>query len=145
MERSSSATQVPGTRAPDAREHSTGELIKTMTEQMSVLVRDEMKLAQLEMTRKGKQAALGAGLFGASGLVAFYGVGCLLACAIIAISGVVAAWLAALIVGAALLATAGIAALLGKQRLQRATPPVPKEAVASAKADVEEIKERAHR
>jgi hypothetical protein len=146
MERSSPATQVPGTLVPEPREqHSTGELIKTMTEQMSVLVRDEMKLAQLEMTRKGKQAALGAGLFGASGLVAFYGVGCLLACAIIAISGVVAAWLAALIVGAALLATAGIAALLGKQRLQRATPPVPKEAVASTKADVEEIKERAHR
>jgi hypothetical protein len=34
---------------------------------------------------------------------------------------------------------------MGKSRLQRATPPVPKEAVASAKADVEEIKERAHR
>jgi hypothetical protein len=97
MERSSSATRVPGTLGPEPREqHSTGELIKMMTEQMSVLVRDEMKLAQLEMTRKGKQAALGAGMFGASGL-------------------------------------------------QRATPPVPKEAVASTKADVEEIKERAHR
>jgi hypothetical protein len=141
----SSVTQVPGARVPETRDHSTGELVKMMTEQMSVLVRDEMKLAQLEMTRKGKQAALGAGMFGASGLVAFYGVGALLACAIIAISGVVAAWLAALIVGVALLATAGIAALMGKSRLQRATPPVPKEAVASAKADVEEIKERAHR
>jgi hypothetical protein len=32
-----------------------------------------------------------------------------------------------------------------KQRLQRATPPVPAEAVASVKADVEEIKERTHR
>jgi hypothetical protein len=31
-------------------------------------------------------------LFGGSGVVAVYGVGCLLACAIIAISGVVAAW-----------------------------------------------------
>jgi hypothetical protein len=129
MERSSPVTQIPGARAPEAREHSTGELVKMMTEQMSVLVRNEMKLAQLEMTRKGKQAALGAGMFGASGLVAFYGVGCLLACAIIAV----------------LLATAGIAALLGKQRLQRATPPVPEEAVASTKADVDEIKERAHR
>ena len=84
-------------------------------------------------------------MFGACGVVAIYGMGCLLACAIIAISGVVAAWLAALIVGAALLATAGGAALVGKQRLQRATPPVPGEAVASVKADVEEIKERTHR
>jgi hypothetical protein len=48
-------------------------------------------------------------------------------------------------VGAALLAVAGIAALMGKSRLQKATPPVPQEAVQSVKADVEEIKERAHR
>ncbi len=125
--------------------HSTGELVKMMTEQVSVLIRDELKLAQLEMTSKGKQAALGAGLFGVCGVVAIYGVGCLLACAIIAISGVVSAWLAALIVGAALLAAAGVAALVGKQRLSKATPPVPHEAVASVKADVEEVKERAHR
>src|SRR5690242_21824956 len=138
MERSST-TQPPG------GERSTGELVTMMSEQVSVLIRDELKLAQLEMTSKGKQMALGAGMFGASGMVAVYGVGCLLACAIIAISGVVAAWLAALIVGAVLLATAGIAALVGKQRLQRATPPLPEEAVASTKADVEEIKERAHR
>ena len=139
MERSSTTQLSP------AQGHSTGELVKMMSEQVSTLIRDELKLAQLEMTGKGKQAALGAGMFGASGVVAVYGVGCLLACAIIAISGVVAAWLAALIVGAALLAAAGGAALVGKQRLQRATPPVPGEAVASVKADVEEIKERTHR
>lgn len=127
------------------QEHSTGELVKMMSEQVSVLIRDELKLAQVEMAGKGKQMALGAGMFGTSGVVAIYGVGCLLACAIIAISGVVAAWLAALIVGAALLASAAGAALLGRRRLQKATPPVPKEAVASVKADVEEIKERAHR
>ena len=125
--------------------HSTGELVKIMSEQVSVLVRDELKLAQLEMAGKGKQAALGAGMFGASGLVAVYGVGCLIACAIIAISGVVAAWLAALIVGAALLAAAGGAALIGRRRVQEATPPVPEQAVAGVKADVEEIRERAHR
>ena len=131
------------TTGPAAQEHSTGDLVKMMSEQVSVLVRDELKLAQLEMTSKGKQAAVGAGMFGASGIVAAYGLACLLACAIIAISGVVAAWLAALIVGAALLAVAGSAALLGRQRLRRATPPVPAQAVASVKADVEEIKERA--
>jgi uncharacterized membrane protein YqjE len=132
-------------RLPQGQEQSTGELVKMMTEQVSVLIKDELKLAQLEMTSKGKQAALGAGMFGASGVVVLYGVGCLLACAIIAISGVVAAWLAALIVGVALLAAAGCAVLIGRRRLQRATPPVPEEAVASVKADVEEIKERTHR
>ncbi len=128
-----------------AGEHSTGDLVKLLSEQVSVLVRDELKLAQLEMTRKGKQAASGIGMLGGGGMVAFYGVGCLLASAIIAIAGAVAAWLAALIVGAALLAVAAAAVLLGRGRLQRATPPVPEEAVGSIKTDVEEIRERARR
>ena len=131
-------------QSPD-RDRSTGELVKQLSEQVSVLIRDELKLAQAEMTRKGKQAGTGVGLLGGSGLVALYGVGCLIACAIIAISGVVAAWLAALIVGAALLAAATVAALIGKGRLQKATPPVPEQAVGSVKTDVEEIKERAQR
>ena len=38
-----------------------------------------------------------------------------------------------------------VAALLGKQRISKATPPLPEQAVADVKADVEEIKERAHR
>ena len=130
---------------PSAEERSTGELVKLLSEQVSVLVRDELKLAQLEMTRKGKQAGLGVGLLGGGGVVAFYGVGCLLACAIIAISAVVAAWLAALIVGAALLAIAAVAALTGKGRLQKAAPLVPEETVGSIQADVEEIKERTRR
>jgi uncharacterized membrane protein len=134
-----------GGKAPPAQERSTGELVKSLSEQVSALVRDELKLAQLEMTRKGKQAGAGLGMLGGSGVIALYGVGCLLACAIIALSGVVAAWLTALIVGAALLAAAAAAALMGKDRLQRATPPVPEETVGSIKTDVEEIKERARR
>jgi hypothetical protein len=131
--------------SPDGQERSTAELVKLATEQASLLVRDELKLAQLEMTRKGKQAGMGAGLLGGGGLIALYGVGCLIACVIIAISGAVAAWLAALIVGAALLAAAAIAALTGKGRLQRGTPPVPSETVSSIKTDVQQIKEGARR
>jgi hypothetical protein len=130
---------------PPAEDRSAAELVKLLSEQAAVLVRDELKLAQLEMTRKGKQAGLGIGMLGGGGLVALYGVGCLLACAIIALAGVVAAWLAALIVGAALLAVAAAVALLGRGRLQQAVPPVPEEAVGSIKTDVEEIKERARR
>jgi hypothetical protein len=129
----------------DVPEPSTGELIKLLSEQVSTLVRDELKLAQLEMTRKGKQAGIGAGMLGGGGMLALYGIGCLIACAIIGISRVLAPWLSALVVGVALLAVAGIAALAGKSRLQQATPPVPREAVQSVKADIDEIKERAHR
>src|SRR6201995_5215375 len=124
---------------------SAGELVKEMTELVPRLVRDEIKLAQVEMTQKGKQLGIGAGAFAGSGLIALYAVGCLLACAIIALSGVVAAWLAALIIGAALLAVSAIAALVGKSRLSRAAPPVPREALGSVQADVQEVKEKAHR
>jgi Flp pilus assembly protein TadB len=137
-------TASSGQRAATA-EQSTGELVSQLSEQVSRLVRDEMKLARMEMTRKGKEAGVGAGLLGGSGLVALYGAGCLLACVIIAISGAVAAWLAALIVGAALLAVAGVAALAGRSRLRQAVPPVPEQAASSVRADVGEIREKAHR
>ena len=140
MSHTTQTGQPSGTPEPSA-----GELVKQMTEQVSTLVRDEMKLAQLEMTRKGKQAGIGVGMFGGSGVVALYGLGCLIACAVLGISRELAPWLSALIVGIALLAVAGVAALLGKSRLQRATPPVPQEAVQSVKTDVDEIKERARR
>jgi hypothetical protein len=116
-----------------------------VSEQVSTLVRDELKLAQLEMTRKGKQAGSGFGLLGGGGLIALYGVACLVACAIIGLSRAVTPWLAALIVGAVLLAVATVVALVGRGRLRKAAPPVPGQAVDSVKTDVEEIRERVRR
>ena len=84
-------------------------------------------------------------MFGGSGLIALYAIGCLLAAAIIGLALAVPAWLAALIVGLVLLAVAGLAALLGKRQLSRAAQAVPEQTVQTVKADVEEIKERAHR
>jgi hypothetical protein len=112
---------------------------------VSRLIRDELKLAEYEMTRKAKRMGRGAGMFGGSGLVALYGMGCLLAAAIIGLALVVPAWAAALIVGGALLVIAGVAALMGKSQVSKAVPPVPEQTVQSVKADVEEVKERAHR
>lgn len=53
---------VNSEQPPVARDASLGELVKQLSEQVLVLVRDELKLAQLEMTRKGRQAGLGAGM-----------------------------------------------------------------------------------
>jgi MFS family permease len=128
-----------------AAEQSTAELVKSLSEQASRLIRDELKLAEYEMTRKAKRLGRGAGMFGGSGLIALYAIGCLLAAAIIGLALAVPAWLAALIVGLVLLAVAGVAALLGKRQLSKAAPAVPEQTVQTVKADVEEIKERAHR
>src|SRR5581483_6837076 len=118
-----SSSAQPGRPAGNSQE-SAGELVKDLTEQVSRLFRDELKLAEYEMTRKAKRLGRGAGMFGGSGLCALYGIGCLLAAAIIALALVIPAWAAALVIGAVLLAVAGIAALLGKGQLGRATPPL---------------------
>jgi Flp pilus assembly protein TadB len=128
-----------------AQEASAGELVKQLSEQVSRLIRDELKLAEYEMTSKAKRIGRGAGMFGGSGLIALYAIGCLLAAAIIGLATVLPAWAAALIVGGALLVIAGLAALMGKSQVTKAVPPVPEQTVQSVKADVEEIKERAHR
>lgn len=131
--------------ASSSSAESAGDLVRNLTEQVSRLIRDELKLAEYEMTRKASLLARGAGMFGGGGLCALYGAGCLLAAAIIALALVIPAWLAALVIGAALLAVAGLAALACQSQLGRATPPLPEQAAASVKADVTEIKERAHR
>jgi membrane protein len=131
------------TRPAGSSDPSTGELLHQLTEQMSRLVRDEMKLAQAEMTRKGSRLARGAGLFGGSSVVALYAAACLIAAAVAGLATVLATWLAALIVGAALLIAAGIFALAGKRQVSAATPLVPQEAVHSVHLDAEAITERA--
>ena len=129
----------------EGQEVPAGQLVKQLSEQVSHLVRDELKLATVEMTGKAKTGARGAGLLGGGGIAAFYGAGCLIACVIIALAGVLRPWLAALIVGVALFVVAGLAALAGRSSLKKATPPVPTQAADSVKADVERIKESAHR
>ena len=122
-----------------------GELVKRMSEQVSQLVRDELRLAQAEMTQKGKRVGVGAGMFGGAGIVALYGLGALTATAIAALALAMAVWVAALIVGVVLLLVAGALALMGKKQVSEATPMAPEHAVESVKADVHEVKERARR
>lgn len=116
-----------------------------MSEEMSRLIRDELRLAQAELTAKGKRAGLGAGLFGGAGLVGLYGVGALVAAAILALALVLPWWLSAVIVGVVLLAIAGIAALVGKKQVSQATPPIPQEAASGLQKDVQTVKEGMHR
>jgi uncharacterized membrane protein YqjE len=122
-----------------------GELVKQLSEQTSTLVRKELKLAQLEMTEKGKRAGIGAGLFGGAGLVAAFGAGTLIAAIVMLLATAMDAWLAGLIVAVVLLAIAGIAALMGKKQVEQAVPPQPEQAIQSTKRDVDEVKGRARR
>jgi Flp pilus assembly protein TadB len=125
----------------DTSQRSTSELVKTASEQISRLVRDELRLAQAELAQKGKHAGIGAGLFGAGGLIALYGVAALITAVVLLLAYVMPAWLAAVIVGVVLLGVAGVLALVGKKQVSQATPAMPEDAVRNVKADVATVTE----
>jgi hypothetical protein len=124
---------------------SIGELTARMSEQVSRLVRDELALAQLEAKHKAKALGLGVGMFGASGVVAFFGAGCGVAAAVLGLANVLRPWLAAVIVAAALFVVAGVLALAGRAGVKRGGAPIPTEAVESAKADVAVVRQAVRR
>jgi uncharacterized membrane protein YqjE len=119
------------------RGQSTGDLFKQLSEQTSTLVKKEVELAKVELTEKGKQAGVGAGMFGGAGLIAVLGLAALTAAVIAGLSEAMDTWLAALIVGAVYLAVAGVLALMGRDRVKRGVPPVPEQAIETTKEDVE--------
>ena len=125
------------------RETSTRDLVQDLSRQTSTLIRQEMRLAQAELTEKGRHAGKGAGMFGGAGLVALYGVGALVAAAIIGLATVLEPWIAAAAIGAVLLLVAGILALTGKKELDEAGPPKPEQTIESVQQDVETVKARA--
>jgi uncharacterized membrane protein YqjE len=130
-------------RDTEARERPTAELLKEFSDQATTLLRKEIALAKVEVAEKGKRAAVGAGLFGGTGVFGLYAFGALTACAILALATAIDAWLAALIVAVVYGVIGGLLALRGKAQLQRASPPVPEQAVDSSKEDLEWVKTRA--
>jgi hypothetical protein len=122
-----------------------GELVQRASQQLSQLVRDEMRLAQAEMSQKGKRFGKGGGLFGGAGLMGVLTLQALVATAIAALSQAMDVWLAALIVTGVLAVITAVMAVLGKKQIDKATPAKPEQAMDSVKADVAEIKEKAQR
>jgi uncharacterized membrane protein YqjE len=135
-------TQV---RTEELSEQSVSDLVQQLSQQTATLVRQEMRLAQVELQEKGKRAGIGAGMFGGAGLVSLYGVGAVIAAVIMLLATAIEPWVSALIVGVVLLAIAGTVALLGKRQVEQATPPKPERAMESMQDDVEHVKERARR
>lgn len=126
---------------PPPHDASVADLVDRLSEQTARLVRDELKLARAEYTDKAKQGGTAAGLFGAGAILAWFGVGTLLATLILVLALFLPVWAAALIVTAVVFLAAGIAALLGKKKVEGLTP-TPERTVQTVRRDVDEIKER---
>ncbi|GAA4230364.1 putative membrane protein YqjE [Streptosporangium album] len=124
---------------------STAVLIRQMSEEVSRLVRDELRLARMELAEKGRHAGKGAGLFGGAGVVALYGGGALVAAVILLLAPAMPAWVAAAIVGVVLLIVAAVLGFLGKHQVAEAAPPAPARTIESIRHDIDAVKERAHR
>lgn len=136
---------APQASAQASAQEPVGELVQRASQQLSELVRGELRLAQAEMKEKGKRYGKGGGLFGGAGLVGFLMLEALVATVIAALAVALPVWAAGLIVTAVLGLVAAVMALTGKKEVSSAAPPAPEETIENVKADVAEIKESAHR
>src|ERR1700757_3322090 len=128
------------TKAKLTSDASIGELMSQLSSQLSRLVRDEIQLAQKEIQQSAKHAGIGAGLFGAAGILALFGLASLIAACTAALALALPVWAATLTVGAALFAAAGMAALLSRRQAKDVTPAAPL-TVANVKQDIQQVKD----
>jgi hypothetical protein len=119
-----------------ARDRGIGELVKDLASQTSTLVRQEIQLAQAEVTQKGKLAGKGAGMLAGAAVFGLLALGALTAALIALLDMWVATWIAALIVMVLWLVVAFVLAKAGQKSLQQATPPAP-QTIETVKEDIE--------
>jgi uncharacterized membrane protein YqjE len=127
--------------APDApngdlRDRGIGELVKDLASQTSTLVRQEIQLAQAEVTQKGKTAGKGAEMLAAAGVFGLLSLIALTLALIWLLDKAMDAWIAAVIVMALWAVVAAVLAKAGQKALQDATPPAP-QTVETVKEDIQ--------
>jgi hypothetical protein len=114
---------VPVAAAAPA-EPSVGNLVQSAMADVSTLVRGEVELAKAEIGRSAKKAGIGAGAFGAAGVVLAFSAFFLF----IAIAEAITAlglprWISYLIVWFGLVLVAGLAALIGLRIIKKIEKP----------------------
>jgi hypothetical protein len=114
------------------------DLIKGISDDVKLLVRDEIQLAKSELVPAAKNAGIGAGLFGAAGYFAISALSVLYFAAAFALAQVMDTWLAFLIVGVALFLIAAVLGLVGFLLVKRVK--APEKTIANANATVADIK-----
>ena len=119
-----------------ARDRGIGELVKDLAGQTSTLVRQEIQLAQAEVTQKGKVAGKGVGMLAGAAVFAVLALGALSAALITLLDDAMPTWVAGLIVMALWAVVAAVLAKAGQSALQSATPPAP-QTVETVKEDIQ--------
>jgi len=141
---SASATPEPGDpgyvreRVENA---SVSELVKSVATDLSTLVRQELELAKVEAKRDLKEAGAGAGMFVGAAVAALLMLMFLSLALTWGLDNFMGVGWAALIVGLLWAAAAGVLAVMGRNRIKKAAPPLEK-TVETVKEDVEWAKTR---
>ena len=124
-------------RQEQLHEQPNGELLKQLAAETTTLVRQELDLAKAEMREKGRKAGPGFGLIGAAGAITLLALGALTAFFILGLDGFVPNWLAALIVAIVYGAVATLLYVRGKEKVEDAGSPAPRQTIETIKEDVE--------
>jgi uncharacterized membrane protein YqjE len=128
---------IEGNGEEELRQHSTGDLVRELSEQTTNLVRQEMELAKAELSQKGKVVGAGAGMLGGAALVGLLALGVLTALILSLLDKAMDFSLAALIVTLVYAAAAAVLAMAGRDRIKQGMPPAPEETVETVKEDVQ--------
>ncbi len=144
-----------------ATEQAVGDIVKSITDDVLVLVRGEVELAKAELVPSAKKAGIGAGMLGAAGYLAINGLLLLFMAGALGIASLilkltqasapgtsaasVTGWVALgfVIMAVILFIIAGILALLGRAALKKIKGP--DQTVSEAKTSVESVKHAVNR
>ena len=127
------------------RESPTSELFRRLLTDVRLIFGRQAQLAKLELEDKGSRLRTAGVEIAAAVFVAVFGVGVLIAAAVLALTIVLPAWAAALIVGAVLVAVAAVLFLMGRARLRSLGSLAPTETIEAAREDVAWIRRETER
>jgi uncharacterized membrane protein YqjE len=121
----------------DPREESVGELLGQLSSDISTLVRQEIALARVEMSEKGKTIGKGVGMLGGASVAGLAMLGALTTTLIALLAQAMDVWIAALIVTVLWGVVAAVLVQLGRKQLKEAAPPKPEQTIETIKEDVQ--------
>jgi hypothetical protein len=117
-----------------------GAAARLVADHGRAIVKLELALAAAELKKKVADLGLGIGLLAGAALFGLFALAFALAAIAAGLATAVPTWLALLIVMAGLILLAGVLAVIGRSTVQRATPPVPQQALEEARLTSEALK-----
>jgi hypothetical protein len=132
-----------GNRGAAPEERPLADLLGKLSQDGSLLVKQEIALAKQELGDKARRLGTQATMLVGGGITLYTGALVLVAGFILLLAEVVAAWVAALLVGTAIATVGAVLLLRGKNNLEKVDLK-PRQAADSVRRDIEAVKEAAH-